>query len=762
MSKGLELTGSYSKVIEYCKFYRKVVIDLKINKLAASVLLGLGVLFVAGGSTGYAKSTTLTPGIGLQSDQMVIDKRNQSINMLQVNLNNPYTTIDFGVSNPIEKTLPVTSLAKLHTFEQHHVVGAVNASVFDMKNGNPSYLLAKNNQIMFLGNGGEANTGFMYVPAAFGVTADNTAIVDRYNVDISIMHNDQTIKMDSYNKMRGDNSSVFYTSRYSYGYTIGNTRTNPYGYEVVVSGLSKNMDKEATFGETLTGKVVAIRPYGVTGGSTIPTDGFVLSASGSQVAALKKMQIGDDISVTLNIDDKWKDAKFMLASGPLLVQNGKVDMTIATSSGKATERTSRTAVAVDRTGKKVFMVTVDKKGSSKGMNMREFANYLVKQGAYNAINLDGGGSTTLAARTPWNTYATLVNNPQYGSQRYVSAILEAISTAPYGEPATFKLNTSSQGNMLVSGTMNVSVTGMLDSYNNVLNLSKNPVEYSVDSDIGKMVNSQFVAEKAGKGNVLVRSGNTVAKVPVTVEAQPTKLVSNVSSVYVGKGKAQKLDVTAYGSNNKPMNYNKNITKWSVKGNIGTIAADGTFKAGQQEGKGSIIATVSGKSITIPVTVSSKPLVISSLDSAKQWKAASSRAKTSLVEKKGSLTKGGKGYMGINYDFTSYKSGVSASYMKPASTLTIPSAPTSLSVWAWADGKKHWLRTQIKDRNGKVYALNFTEEYKLDWKGQWKQLKAVIPKGVAYPITVDSIYVAEGKSNNKNKGTIYLDELQANF
>lgn len=733
---------------------------MNINKIAASFLLCCCVLLVIGGSKGFAKSTSLTPGVDWKSDQTVIDKRNQFINMLQVNLNNPYTTVDFGVASPLEKKTPLTSLAKLHTFENHHVVGAVNASFFHMNSGEPAYLLAKDNKIVYLGSGAGADTSYMYVPAAFGLTKDKTAIIDRFQIDIAVTHQDKTIKIDSYNKEREDNNSILFTSSYRYG----NTRTNPFGYEVVIKGLPKSIDKQLSFGESITGKVASIRPYGQKSSSTIPKDGFVLSATGTQVEALQNMKIGDPVSITLNIDEQWKDANFVLASGPLLVQNGKTNMTIADSSPRATERTSRTAVAVDRTGKKVFMVTVDskRKGKSQGMTLREFANYLVQQGAYRAINLDGGGSTTMAARIPWNTYASLVNLPSGGSQRSVSAILEAISTAPYGPPKVIKVNQSNKGNMLVSGSVNFSVTSALDSYNNLVNVSSNPPKYSVEGDIGRMVNSQFIAEKAGKGNVVVRSGDAVVKIPITVDAQPAKLSSNVSSLYVGKGKSEKVTISAYNSKNQPLLFNPNTIKWSVEGNIGSIAADGTFTANQQEGKGSIVANVSGKVIKIPVTVSSKPLVVNSLDSVKQWKAASAKAKTSLVENKSSLRKGGTGYIGINYDFTSYKNGVSASYMKPASKLVVPSSPTSLSVWVWADAKKHWLRTQIKDRNGKVYALNFTEEHKLDWKGQWKQVKAVIPKGVAYPISIESIYVAEGNANKKNKGTIYLDELMANY
>lgn len=754
----LELIGKYSTVNIRNIFWKGCRV-LNIKRITASTLLCFLVFFTIGETTSLAKSVTLTPGVSWNSSQGTVNKKNQFVNTLIVNLNDPYTTVNFGTNTLLEKRSALTTLARQNTYNQHHVVGAVNASIFHMQSGEPAYLLAKDNKIINLGNGGEARTGFMNVPAAFGVTKNNIAKIDRYNVDISVTHNNKSIKMLSYNQVRYENDSVLYTPSFRWN----STRTNGFGYEVTISGLPKSIDKDLSFGESVTGKVTSIRPYGKNS-SPIPKDGFVLSATGTQIEALKKMALGDEVSINLNIDQKWRDASFMLASGPLLVQNGKVNMTIDYNTGKAVQRTSRTAVAVDRTGKKVFMVTVDskRKGKSEGMSMKEFASHLVQLGAYQAINLDGGGSTTMAARIPGNRYASLVNLPSEGNQRAVSAILQAVSTAPYGDPKTMIVAQQSKSNLLVGGTNTYSVTAARDAYNNVLEPNKLPIKYSVTGSIGRMDKSKFVAEKPGNGHIVIQSGAGVTKVPVTVEDRPTKLKSNNSNVYVGKGKTDKISITAFGKNGNTLLYDKTQVKYSVKGNIGNIKSDGTFIAGQTEGMGKIIAELSGEKIEIPVTVSSKPLVVSSLDSVKQWKPASIKSSTALLENKSKLKKGGTGYLGIKYNFTKYKNGTSASYMKPASKLTVPYSPKSLSVWAWADAKNHWLRGSIKDSSGKVYTINFTQPGQLNWKGKWKLLTANIPTNIKYPISVESIYVAETIAKNKTAGTIYLDELMANY
>ena len=58
----------------------------------------------------------------------------------------------------------------------------------------------------------------------------------------------------------------------------------------------------------------------------------------------------------------------------------------------------RTVVALDRAGETLWMVAVDGRqfGYSEGIMLAELAAELIARGAYQALNLDGGGSTTLA------------------------------------------------------------------------------------------------------------------------------------------------------------------------------------------------------------------------------------------------------------------------------------------------------------------------------------------------------------------------------
>lgn len=63
--------------------------------------------------------------------------------------------------------------------------------------------------------------------------------------------------------------------------------------------------------------------------------------------------------------------------------------------------TARTVAGVSRDQRVVTLFTVDARGGSEGMRLGEIAPLLVRDyGVWNAINLDGGGSTTMAWEEP--------------------------------------------------------------------------------------------------------------------------------------------------------------------------------------------------------------------------------------------------------------------------------------------------------------------------------------------------------------------------
>ncbi|MBQ5899963.1 MAG: phosphodiester glycosidase family protein [Alistipes sp.] len=97
------------------------------------------------------------------------------------------------------------------------------------------------------------------------------------------------------------------------------------------------------------------------------------------------------------IEQSYKKSKgTVLASGPIMLENGKRSDWSACSKSFIETRHPRSAIYTKGDGTVVF-ITVDGRsaGNADGVSIPELA-YLVKiLGGYDAINLDGGGSTTL-------------------------------------------------------------------------------------------------------------------------------------------------------------------------------------------------------------------------------------------------------------------------------------------------------------------------------------------------------------------------------
>ena len=95
-------------------------------------------------------------------------------------------------------------------------------------------------------------------------------------------------------------------------------------------------------------------------------------------------------------DPQWVSTRTdpsIIGSGPMMLQDGqRLDMG---AGAFVTLRHPRTAIGTS--DNKVYLVTVDGryKGNSLGVNLNELANILKWLGAENALNLDGGGSTTM-------------------------------------------------------------------------------------------------------------------------------------------------------------------------------------------------------------------------------------------------------------------------------------------------------------------------------------------------------------------------------
>ena len=181
----------------------------------------------------------------------------------------------------------------------------------------------------------------------------------------------------------------------------------------------------------LEGNPLRVASAPLTAGRTpIPRQGFVLSYGGTDVPpALKLLRPGARVdleTIYQPLDGRaedWAQAEDIIGGAGLLRRNGEVvsDWAIEKfSPGFAATRHPRTLIGTHRDGS-VWLITVDGRQPhlSAGMTLPEVSDLVGRLGLHDALNLDGGGSTTM-----W-VGGRIVNSPSdlAGARKVSDALL---------------------------------------------------------------------------------------------------------------------------------------------------------------------------------------------------------------------------------------------------------------------------------------------------------------------------------------------------
>jgi hypothetical protein len=135
----------------------------------------------------------------------------------------------------------------------------------------------------------------------------------------------------------------------------------------------------------------------------IPADGIVFAGAGTGAEFLRQIRMRDELEAVWDvaaIDSKRRShlIEDAVAGVPRLIRNGKVDIPWEqekSSRSFVETRHPRTAVAKLKDGKFLMIVVDGRSESSGGIALPNLANYLLELGATDAMNLDGGGSSTM-------------------------------------------------------------------------------------------------------------------------------------------------------------------------------------------------------------------------------------------------------------------------------------------------------------------------------------------------------------------------------
>ncbi|MBQ7035966.1 MAG: phosphodiester glycosidase family protein [Clostridia bacterium] len=244
-------------------------------------------------------------------------------------------------------------------------------------------------------------------------------------------------------------------------------------------------------------------------GAEVPENGYVIATSTKTSTYLvDNFKVGDAVELSYSITPEIENIRTAVGGGTVLVKDGKV----ATFTNVISGTHPRTAIGVDAAGEKLYLVTVDgRKTAMPGFTQTKLAEYMISLGADKALNLDGGGSSTMVAREEKNGILSVVNNVSDGALRPVATAIGVQFTGEKGAAASIRIFGDSFS-MLGEG---VPLSVMFyDAAENPLSAEENSVRLT--SADGKIQNGVFYPSHSGTCTVKAASGKMKAEKTITV------------------------------------------------------------------------------------------------------------------------------------------------------------------------------------------------------------------------------------------------------
>lgn len=353
-------------------------------------------------------------GPGIRHHKFYFQEGPWAIDLLEIDLTNSNMSIKSikagGRLIGREKT---SVMANKYNREDNWVVGAVNADFF-AADGTPVNCQITDGKLI-KSPGSHSVLGFYENLKPF---------VEILNYSGQIISSKKRIyKIHGVNRNRDKDELILHNH-----YFGSRSGTNIWGAEISFRTLD-NWAVNDTF------RIVAEKIDSTSGNNGIPIYGGLLSGHGSaRDWLMDEVSSSDTLRLILQLSPEKRPITEAVGGIPRIIRDGKISIEEGYDQKLfATDRHPRTCVGFSRDSTKMFLLTVDgrQEGYSMGMNLKELAGFMLNLGAYQAVNLDGGGSTTMVVR------GKVENRPSDpNGERPVGNALLIISKIPLVTPST--------------------------------------------------------------------------------------------------------------------------------------------------------------------------------------------------------------------------------------------------------------------------------------------------------------------------------------
>lgn len=612
--------------------------------------------------------------------------------------------------------------------EDNNIVGAINTDFFDVASNSTM------GNIMYKGNLLTTSVGLEEF-ASFSITRSGIPFVTYLNAPVNTFTNGRhEMNITYFNKPYLNYSRTIYYDRTWAPQSYGNTLDLDVLEMLVVDDVVLEMRRRGA-------------PF------DIPENGYVLAAVGSNIGQMRdNFKVGDTIEIKYDVNIRFMD--LIMGGGAQLVDRGKVVPTFSLpSNGNA----PRTAIGITRDRKEVFFVTIDGRSSSyRGVSLTELARIMIELGAFEAINMDGGGSTQMVGKSPWQQNIRTINTPSDNAERRMYtglAIRNVIKENPVLRDVRIQLR---QNKWFVGTPITLRLDGNDTNFQNTA-LNQEDVKWTVDGLEGTLEQGVFTPSKPGQGVLKAEYKGFVAEQAIEVTSDAVRLVVSTNQLRLDLGGTRQLFFSVLTSQGESISIPSHMVKNTVDSKLGTFDSQrGIFTASKAISQGYMTFEFDGLKTHVAIMTGLDSVVIHDFEKpTANFRSFPIDVPGHYFEHPQEGYQGAGGYLA--YDFSQTEV-TRAAYMDFIDPKNLPINTTGIGMWVKGDeGNGHWLRGHVIDANGKVETLTFARN--VNWKG-WRYVSAELPSGLVAPIKLQRVYLVEIDPLAKNKGHIIVDQIDA--
>ncbi|WP_326761514.1 phosphodiester glycosidase family protein [Streptomyces phaeochromogenes] len=367
-----------------------------------------------GGPPGFHR---LAPGVRYTEFDIPASKGVAHAHVLSVDLRNPRVSVDLLHPGAVAARAPVSRLADAQgavagvngdffniTETQHPGVEATGASVGPAIAGGRTLKAAVPDGQRF----GPALPPGTSTRDVLGVGTDHRARLDSLALDGSVATADTRLPLGGLNQYALPVGSVgAFTSDWG---TVSRVRATC-GTDTDRAAPCSTDTHEVTVQD---GRVVSSAD--TPGNGPIASGTTVLVGREAGAQQLRKLSLGERVVVRHRLVAATSRIPYRFVIGGYPVLRGGQPL----AGLDTTTAAVRTAAGISDGGSRLLLLALDGAPEFRtGLTIAEVADTMRELGSVDAFSLDGGGSTTLAAREPGSTTSTVRNHPSGGAERPV-------------------------------------------------------------------------------------------------------------------------------------------------------------------------------------------------------------------------------------------------------------------------------------------------------------------------------------------------------